>query len=155
MDGDEEEDTDDDDEHGEINGKEKREFEEEDDEKDENSRSKKKIKKNPDVDTSFLPDREREEEETRLREELRQVRSLLNFLFFEYNFSNFKHFQLVFIIVLLQEWTAKQNSLKEEPIEITFSYWDGSGHRKTIKMKKGDFFSLITWFSKIKLQLQN
>lgn len=34
----------------------------------------KKIKKNPDVDTSFLPDREREEEETKLREELRQVR---------------------------------------------------------------------------------
>lgn len=33
----------------------------------------KKIKKNPDVDTSFLPDREREEEENRLREELRQV----------------------------------------------------------------------------------
>lgn len=33
----------------------------------------KKIKKNPDVDTSFLPDREREEEETKLREELRQV----------------------------------------------------------------------------------
>lgn len=35
---------------------------------------KKKITKNPDVDTSFLPDREREEEERRLREELRQVR---------------------------------------------------------------------------------
>lgn len=34
---------------------------------------KKKITKNPDVDTSFLPDREREEEERRLREELRQV----------------------------------------------------------------------------------
>lgn len=33
----------------------------------------KKIRKNPDVDTSFLPDREREEQETRLREELRQV----------------------------------------------------------------------------------
>lgn len=29
--------------------------------------------KNPDVDTSFLPDREREEEENKLREELRQV----------------------------------------------------------------------------------
>lgn len=68
---------------------------------------KKKIKKNPDVDTSFLPDREREEEETRLREELRQ------------------------------EWAAKQSSLKEEEIEVTFSYWDGSGHRKTIRMKKG------------------
>lgn len=34
---------------------------------------KKKIMKNPDVDTSFLPDREREEEERKLREELRQV----------------------------------------------------------------------------------
>ena len=34
---------------------------------------KKKVRKNPDVDTSFLPDREREDEENRLREELRQV----------------------------------------------------------------------------------
>lgn len=34
---------------------------------------KKKIRKNPDVDTSFLPDREREEEENKMREELRQV----------------------------------------------------------------------------------
>jgi len=32
-----------------------------------------KIGKNPDVDTSFLPDREREEEENHLREILRQV----------------------------------------------------------------------------------
>ena len=32
-----------------------------------------KMVKNPDVDTSFLPDRVREEEENRLREELRQV----------------------------------------------------------------------------------
>ena len=36
---------------------------------------KKKVRKNPDVDTSFLPDREREDEENRLREELRQVRN--------------------------------------------------------------------------------
>lgn len=69
----------------------------------------KKIKKNPDVDTSFLPDREREEEENRLREELRQ------------------------------EWATKQNALKEEEIEITFSYWDGSGHRRSVIMKKGKF----------------
>ncbi|KAG8036755.1 hypothetical protein G9C98_004077 [Cotesia typhae] len=68
----------------------------------------KKIKKNPDVDTSFLPDREREEEENRLREELRQ------------------------------EWAMKQNALKEEEIEITFSYWDGSGHRRSVFMKKGN-----------------
>lgn len=70
--------------------------------------AKKKIKKNPDVDTSFLPDRDREEEENRLREELRQ------------------------------DWAAKQQQLKEEEIEVTFSYWDGSGHRRTVRMKKGN-----------------
>jgi protein FAM50 len=70
--------------------------------------AKKKIKKNPNVDTSFLPDREREERENKLREELRL------------------------------QWTEKQRALKEEEIEITFSYWDGSGHRKSIVMKKGN-----------------
>uniref|UniRef100_A0A7N4PNZ6 Family with sequence similarity 50 member A n=1 Tax=Sarcophilus harrisii TaxID=9305 RepID=A0A7N4PNZ6_SARHA len=69
---------------------------------------KRKLGKNPDVDTSFLPDRDREEEENRLREELRQ------------------------------EWEAKQEKIKSEEIEITFSYWDGSGHRRTVMMKKGN-----------------
>ncbi|KAF8770822.1 Protein FAM50 like protein [Argiope bruennichi] len=76
-------------------------------ESDEPVLKKKKIFKNPDVDTSFLPDREREEEERKLREELRQ------------------------------EWVQKQEKLKNEEIEITFSYWDGSGHRRSVKMKKG------------------
>ena len=35
----------------------------------------KRFGKNPDVDTSFLPDVERDEEENRLREKLRQVRA--------------------------------------------------------------------------------
>lgn len=56
-----------------------------------------KITKNPDVDTSFLPDRKREEEERMLREELRK------------------------------EWEQRQERMKNEDIEITFSYWDGSG----------------------------
>uniref|UniRef100_A0A4W3GEJ0 FAM50A/XAP5 C-terminal domain-containing protein n=1 Tax=Callorhinchus milii TaxID=7868 RepID=A0A4W3GEJ0_CALMI len=30
------------------------------------------------------------------------------------------------------------DSFPGEDIEITFSYWDGSGHRKTVKMKKGN-----------------
>lgn len=81
----------------------------------------KKIKKNPDVDTSFLPDREREEEENRLREELRQ------------------------------EWAKKQNALKEEEIEITFSYWDGSGHRRSVVMKKGRYFNKL--FARVCVQL--
>ncbi|OCT64743.1 hypothetical protein XELAEV_18040982mg [Xenopus laevis] len=71
-------------------------------------KKKKQLGKNPDVDTSFLPDRDREEEENRLREELRQ------------------------------EWECKQEKIKSEEIEITFSYWDGSGHRRTVKMKKGN-----------------
>ncbi|XP_055380187.1 protein FAM50 homolog [Condylostylus longicornis] len=68
----------------------------------------KKIRKNPDVDTSFLPDREREERENRVREELRQ------------------------------EWVAQQAALKDQDINITFSYWDGSGHRRSVTMKKGN-----------------
>lgn len=60
------------------------------------------------MDTSFLPDRNREEEENRLREQLRQ------------------------------EWSEKQSKLKNEDIEITFSYWDGSGHRRAVLMKKGN-----------------
>ncbi|ELV11381.1 Protein FAM50A [Tupaia chinensis] len=77
-------------------------------EREEVTTKKRKLGKNPDVDTSFLPDRDREEEENRLREELRQ------------------------------EWEAKQEKIKSEEIEITFSYWDGSGHRRTVKMKKGN-----------------
>ena len=61
-----------------------------------------KSRKNPEVDTSFLPDREREEQERREREQLRQ------------------------------EWLRRQEELKNEDIEITYSYWDGSGHRKSV-----------------------
>ncbi len=61
-----------------------------------------KSRKNPNVDTSFLPDREREEQERREREELRQ------------------------------EWLRKQEEMKNEEIEIVYSYWDGSGHRKSV-----------------------
>lgn len=68
----------------------------------------KKIFKNPEVDTSFLPDREREEQENRLREQLRQ------------------------------EWVMQQAALKDQEITITFSYWDGSGHRRSVAMKKGN-----------------
>ncbi|CAG2188422.1 FAM50 [Mytilus edulis] len=64
--------------------------------------------KNPDVDTSFLPDRDREEEENKLREQLRE------------------------------EWATKQEKLKNEEIEITYSYWDGSGHRRQVRMRKGN-----------------
>ncbi|KAG8546071.1 hypothetical protein GDO81_019809 [Engystomops pustulosus] len=105
---DDEEDEDDDDEEEEDEDDDEGDMDEDELEKEVLPKKKKKLGKNPDVDTSFLPDRDREEEENRLREELRQ------------------------------EWERKQEKIKSEEIEITFSYWDGSGHRRTVKMKKGN-----------------
>ncbi|ORY90908.1 XAP5, circadian clock regulator-domain-containing protein [Leucosporidium creatinivorum] len=67
-----------------------------------------KLGKNPSVDTHFLPDREREEAERMERDQLRR------------------------------EWLQKQEDMKMEDIEITYSYWDGTGHRKVVTCKKGD-----------------
>ncbi|GFH16357.1 uncharacterized protein HaLaN_12759 [Haematococcus lacustris] len=69
---------------------------------------KKKLGKDPRVVTSFLPDQERERQAALLREELKQ------------------------------EWLAQQNMVKSEPLAIVYSYWDGAGHRREIKVKKGD-----------------
>jgi len=66
------------------------------------------LKKNPDVDTSFLPDKERE---TKTHEERQRLRS---------------------------EWIERQEEIKTEVLEITYSYWDGSGHRRTVECRKGD-----------------
>lgn len=71
-----------------------------------NPTKKAKLGKNPAVDTSFLPDRDREEVERKEREELRQ------------------------------EWLRKQEELKDEDIEVTYSYWDGSGHRKSVMVRR-------------------
>jgi protein FAM50 len=67
----------------------------------------KKRFKNPDVDTSFLPDRERETREQIEREELRK------------------------------KWLAEQERIKQEVIEVTYSYWDGTGHRKAVEVSQG------------------
>jgi protein FAM50 len=76
---------------------------EEDIDDDEEKRAKRsKLAKNPNVDTSFLPDREREEDDRRERERLRQ------------------------------EWLKRQEDMKQEDIEVVYSFWDGSGHRKSV-----------------------
>ncbi|VDP81131.1 unnamed protein product [Echinostoma caproni] len=77
------------------------------------NRKRRRLGKNPTVDTSFLPDIDRDEEEKRLRDELRK------------------------------EWVEKQAAIKEEEISITYSYWDGSGHRKQVRMKKGHSIHLF------------
>eukprot|EP01134_Creolimax_fragrantissima_P003923 CFRG3923T1 len=68
----------------------------------------KKPKKDPTIDTSFLPDRDREEKENEIREKL------------------------------TKDWLAKQEKIQQEPISITYSYWDGAGHRRVVQVKKGD-----------------
>lgn len=84
-------------------------------------KKKKPLLKNPEVETSFLPDPEREREEMELREKLKQ------------------------------EWLAEQERIKEEILEVTYSYWDGSGHRREIKLKKGT--SIGKFLEQVKQQL--
>ncbi|KAK7105058.1 protein FAM50A-A-like [Littorina saxatilis] len=104
------EDEDDDDEEEDEKEKERREQKEAEAKakREAEAKKKKRFGMNPAVDTSFLPDVDRDEEENKLREKLRQ------------------------------EWEEKQERIKSEEITITYSYWDGSGHRRQIKLKKGN-----------------
>uniref|UniRef100_A0A915PTK6 Protein FAM50 homolog n=1 Tax=Setaria digitata TaxID=48799 RepID=A0A915PTK6_9BILA len=72
---------------------------------------KKRVGMDPTVETAFLPDRNREKELARLKEDL------------------------------AKEWQALQEKEKNEEINIAFVYWDGSSHRKDLKMKKGNTIS--------------
>lgn len=38
---------------------------------------------------------------------------------------------------LKAEWLENQERIKEEKLEVTYSYWDGSGHRRVITITKG------------------
>jgi protein FAM50 len=69
--------------------------------------SKAKIRKDPTVDTSFLPDKERDAAE--VRERLR----------------------------LKIEWEERQEKIKNEEITIPYSYYDGNSHPKQLTVKKG------------------
>lgn len=64
--------------------------------------------KDPTVDTSFLPDKERDRG---IQIERRRLQS---------------------------EWQDTQNRIRKESLEITYSYWDGSGHRRSVIVQKGD-----------------
>lgn len=83
--------------------------------------AKKEVKKNPFVDTSFLPDKEREQKLT--SERLR----------------------------LKNEWITQQSTIKKEYLEITYSYWDGSGHRRSVNVQKGD--SIAQFLEKVRKEL--
>ena len=78
------------------------------DDQEETSPTHTKMKKNPNVDTSFLPDKEREHQIANERQRLKA------------------------------EWTQRQSQIRQEALEIVYSYWDGSGHRRTVQVRKGD-----------------
>jgi protein FAM50 len=85
------------------------------------SKKQNKKKKDPSVNTSFLPDRDRE----RLAQETRER--------------------------LEREWVERQHILRNEPLEVVYSYWDGSGHRRSIKCKKGD--TIGTFLEAVRMEL--
>lgn len=66
-----------------------------------------RVRKNPDADTKFLPDRDREIAEQVERERLKQA------------------------------WINEQEAIKKQIVSITYSYWDGSGHRRVMRCEKG------------------
>ncbi|XP_050235012.1 protein XAP5 CIRCADIAN TIMEKEEPER isoform X2 [Mercurialis annua] len=83
-------------------------FEDGSDEEDGSTEIRGKFGKDPTVETSFLPDSGREAEEEAERERLRK------------------------------QWLREQEQIRNEPLQITYSYWDGAGHRRVLQVRKGD-----------------
>jgi protein FAM50 len=66
------------------------------------------IHKDPTVDTSFLPDHERDSKLTLERQRIQK------------------------------EWEQDQDRKKKSSLEIVYSYWDGSGHRRSVTVQQGN-----------------
>jgi protein FAM50 len=82
---------------------------------------KKGFGKNPTVDTSFLPDAEREAEFEAKRQ------------------------------ALLEEYQQAQEEVKKQPLEVAFVYWDGSGHRRNITVPQGTTIGKFLHLAKTEL----
>ena len=68
----------------------------------------KMIQKDPTVDTSFLPDQERDAAVAAARESIQK------------------------------EWEIEQERKRKSTLEIVYSYWDGSGHRRSVTVQQGN-----------------
>ena len=64
-----------------------------------------------------------------------ELHYVLELFFIENDMIRAKRFRLR--EQLRQEWSADQERQKSEDMNIAFSYWDGSGHRRDTQMKKG------------------
>jgi len=94
----------------------------EDEEDEEIEVPKKHIHKDPTANTSFLSDTLREQELRRKRQEL------------------------------IEQYEKDQEEAKKSKLEITYSYWDGSGHRRSIVVQRGYTIGQFLLKSKIELE---
>merc|ERR1719316_1573189 len=83
---------------------------------------KKHIHKDPTANTSFLSDTLREQELKKKRQEL------------------------------IEQYEKEQEEAKKSKLEITYSYWDGSGHRRSIVVQRG--YSIGQFLLKSKIELE-
>lgn len=83
---------------------------------------KKAFGKNPNAETGFLYDATREAELARKKQ------------------------------LLVNEYYSEQESVKHEKLEVTYSYWDGSGHRRTCQVEKA--FTIGQFLAKSKKELE-
>lgn len=67
-----------------------------------------RLGKDPSVQTDFLPDRDKEMEEEERRRKLEE------------------------------EYKKAQDAIRAEPLVVTYSYFNGSGHRRRVTIRKGD-----------------
>jgi len=95
-----------------------------DDDDDEDKVPKKKMGmgKDPSVDTSFLYDADREMDTQRKKQ------------------------------ALVQEYHGEQDKIKHQKLEVTYSYWDGSGHRRNCVIEK--CFTIGQFLTKSKKELE-
>lgn len=82
-----------------------------------------KLGKDPTVDTDFLPDADRERQAEELRQQLKK------------------------------EWELRQMAIKNEPLTITYSYWNGTGNRRQVAVRKGD--TIGEFLKAVREQLQS
>ena len=45
---------------------------------------------------------------------------------------------IVLIICCYCQWKEEDARARNEPVKITYSFWDGAGHRREIEARKGD-----------------
>jgi len=83
---------------------------------------KKTFGKDPSIDTSFLYDADRELSLKRKKQEL------------------------------IEEYNSQQSVMKNEKLDVTYSYWDGSGHRRSATVEKG--WSVGAFLAKCKRDLE-